>query len=53
MKKYICKVCGYIYDPSEGDPVGNIQAGTAFENIPEEWVCPVCGVGKDMFEPTE
>lgn len=53
MKKYICKVCGYIYDPAEGDPVGNIPSETPFENLPEDWVCPVCGVGKDMFEPVE
>ncbi len=53
MKKYVCKVCGYIYDPSEGDPGAGIPAGTSFEELPENWVCPVCGVGKDMFEPAE
>lgn len=53
MKKYRCIVCDYIYNPAEGDPDGGIAAGTAFEDIPEEWVCPVCGVGKDQFEPVE
>lgn len=50
MKKYVCTACGYIYDPATGDEETGIAAGTAFENIPEEWLCPVCGVGKDMFE---
>lgn len=49
MKKYVCSVCGYAYDPEVGDPDGGIAAGTAFEDIPEDWVCPVCGVGKDQF----
>jgi flavin reductase (DIM6/NTAB) family NADH-FMN oxidoreductase RutF/rubredoxin len=50
MKKYVCKVCGYTYDPAEGDPDHNVPAGTPFEKLPEDWVCPVCGVGKDEFE---
>lgn len=50
MEKWKCKPCGYIYDPETGDPEGNIPAGTAFESLPEEWVCPVCGAGKDQFE---
>ncbi|PIE51372.1 High molecular weight rubredoxin [Candidatus Fermentibacteria bacterium] len=49
MKKYVCTVCGYVYDPEAGDPDGGIAPGTAFEDIPEDWVCPVCGVGKDQF----
>lgn len=49
VDKYICQVCGFVYDPAEGDPDGGIAPGTAFENIPEDWVCPVCGVGKDSF----
>lgn len=53
MKKYICNVCEYIYDPAEGDPDGGIAPGTAFEDIPEDWVCPLCGVGKDDFSPVE
>lgn len=50
LKKYICTVCGYVYDPAEGDPDSGITPGTAFEDLPADWVCPVCGVGKDMFE---
>ena len=62
MKKYRCTVCEWIYDPAVGDPDGGIAAGdpdngiepgTAFENLPEDWVCPLCGVGKDQFEPVE
>lgn len=49
MDKYICDVCGYIYDPEAGDPDGGIVPGTAFEDIPDDWVCPVCGVSKDNF----
>ena len=51
MKKYECKACGYIYDPEKGDQDGGIAPGTAFEDIPDDWVCPLCGVGKDDFEP--
>lgn len=51
MKKYRCVVCDWIYDPAVGDPEGGIAPGTAFEDIPNDWVCPVCGVGKDDFEP--
>lgn len=50
MKKYVCTPCGYIYDPVAGDPEHGILPGTPFEKIPEDWTCPVCGVGKDMFE---
>lgn len=53
MKKYICVVCDYIYDPELGDPDSGIEPGTAFEDIPDDWVCPLCGVGKDDFEPYE
>jgi rubredoxin len=53
MKKYVCTACGYVYDPAVGDPDSGIQPGTAFEDIPEDWVCPLCGVGKDMFEPQD
>lgn len=49
MKKYICEPCGYEYDPAAGDPDNGIAPGTAFEDLPEDWVCPVCGVGKDEF----
>lgn len=53
MKKYECLVCGYIYDPKQGDPEAGIQPGTSFEDLPDNWVCPDCGVGKDEFEPVE
>ena len=51
MKKYRCTVCDYIYDPAVGDPDSGIAPGTAFEDLPDDWSCPLCGVGKDMFEP--
>ena len=53
MKKYECEPCGYIYDPAVGDPDGGIAPGTAFEDIPDDWVCPICGLGKDVFVPAE
>ncbi len=53
MKKYICVVCEYIYDPALGDPDSGIEPGTAFADIPDDWTCPECGVGKDDFEPYE
>lgn len=49
MDKYVCTVCGYVYDPAEGDPDSGIAPGTKFEDIPNDWVCPVCGVSKDDF----
>ena len=49
MKKYTCNNCGYEYDPSEGDPDNGIAPGTAFKDLPADWVCPLCGVGKDDF----
>jgi rubredoxin len=51
MQKYVCTVCGYIYDPAEGDPDSNISPGTPFTEIPDDWACPVCGATKDLFEP--
>ena len=50
MQKYICNTCGHVYDPEEGDPDGDIAPGTAFEDILDDWVCPVCGVSKSDFE---
>jgi rubredoxin len=50
MNRYKCTVCGWIYDPSEGDPIGDVPAGTAFEDLPSGWVCPVCGATPDEFE---
>lgn len=49
MDKYVCDVCGYEYDPEVGDPDNGIEPGTAWEDIPDDWVCPLCGVGKDEF----
>jgi rubredoxin len=49
-QKWICQACGAIYDPAEGDPDGGIPAGTAFEDIPDPWFCPVCGARKASFE---
>lgn len=48
--KWRCMACGYIYDPEKGDDDSGIASGTSFNDIPDDWVCPVCGVGKDMFE---
>ncbi len=53
MKKYRCIPCGYIYDPAVGDPDGGIEPGTAFEDIPDDWQCPICFVSKDEFEVIE
>jgi rubredoxin len=50
MKSMACVVCGYVYDPKVGDPDSGIEPGTKFEDIAEEWLCPLCGVGKDQFE---
>ena len=49
MKKYVCEPCGYEYDPAVGDPDNGIAPGTAFEDLPEDWVCPICGMGKEEF----
>ena len=49
MKNFVCP-CGYVYDPQTGDPDNGVAAGTAWEDVPEEWVCPVCGLSKDAFE---
>ena len=49
MKKFVCTVCGYVYDPEVGDPENDIAPGTPFEQLPEDWVCPLCGLGKDVF----
>ena len=53
MQKYECGPCGYVYDPELGDPDNGIEPGTAFEDLPEDWVCPLCGVGKEEFAPVE
>ena len=49
MDKYVCEICGYVYDPEKGDPDNGVEPGTAFEDIPDDWVCPVCGAGKESF----
>jgi rubredoxin len=53
MDKYRCTVCGYVYEPANGDPHGGVSPGTAFEDVPDGWVCPVCGAGKNAFEKVE
>lgn len=53
VDKYVCQICGYVYDPEKGDPDGGIAPGTAFEDIPDDWVCPVCGASKDQFKKME
>jgi rubredoxin len=50
MRKYRCTLCDYVYDPAVGDPAGGIPPGTPFEQLPDDWVCPVCGAAKDQFE---
>ena len=49
MEKYICQPCGYVYDPENGDPDGGIAPGTAIEDLPDDWLCPICGMGKEVF----
>jgi rubredoxin len=51
MTSYQCSACSYVYEPEQGDPEGGIPPGTPFEELPDDWSCPDCGVGKDMFEP--
>lgn len=53
MDKYECSICGYVYDPAKGDPDNGVDSGTPFERLPEGWVCPVCGAGKEEFKKTE
>ena len=53
MRKYVCNVCGYVYDPERGDPDNGIAPGTAFEDISDDWTCPVCGVPKEDFSPAD
>ena len=50
MKTFVCSVCGWVYDPEKGDAEHDLPPGVAFEDLPEDFVCPLCGVGKDMFE---
>lgn len=50
MEKWVCGPCGFVYDPEVGDPDSGVEPGTKFEDLPDDWVCPVCGATKDMFE---
>ena len=50
MDTYVCTVCGYVYDPTLGDPDNGVDPGTSFDDLPYDWVCPVCGATKDQFE---
>jgi len=50
MDKYVCGVCGYVYDPELGDPDGGVAPGTKWDDVPDDWVCPVCGASKEDFE---
>ena len=47
--KYVCQICGYVYDETVGDPENGVNPNTKWEDVPEDWVCPLCGVGKDQF----
>jgi rubredoxin len=49
MKKYKCRICGYVYYPEKGDPISDIKPNTAFENLPDSWICPICEASKDKF----
>lgn len=50
MERWVCQPCGWVYDPAEGDPDGDIEPGIAFEDLPEDYMCPICGATKDLFE---
>ncbi len=52
MQKYICDLCAYVYDPEIGDTDNGVDPGTSWEDVPDDWVCPLCGAGKDAFSPT-
>jgi rubredoxin len=51
MQRYVCEICGYVYDPEVGDPDGGIDPGTAFDDLPDDWLCPECGADKSAFYP--
>jgi rubredoxin len=50
MDKWVCVICGYVYDPAEGDPDNGVDPGTVWEDVPNDWLCPICGASKDDFE---
>jgi len=51
MARYVCSVCGYVYDPAVGDPDGGITNGVPYADLPDDWACPICGAAKDQFNP--
>ena len=53
MDKYVCTVCGYVYDPAQGDPDNGVEPETKWKDVPDNWECPVCGASKDEFEKEE
>ena len=53
MQKYACDLCDYVYDPAAGDPDNGVEPGTSFDDLPDDWVCPECGAGKDEFSPVD
>jgi len=53
MDRYVCSICGYVYDPEQGDPDNGVEPGTKWEDVPDDWECPVCGASKDDFEKEE
>lgn len=53
MKKYVCNICGYVYDPEEGDPDNGVEPGTSFRNLPDDWLCPICSAPKEDFSPLD
>jgi rubredoxin len=53
MDRYVCSICGYVYDPEQGDPDNGVDPGTKWEDVPDDWECPVCGASKDDFEKEE
>ena len=53
MQKWRCTVCDYVYDPEEGDPANGVEPGTAWDDLPDDWICPDCGMDKDSFEPVD
>lgn len=53
MDRYVCVICGYVYDPEQGDPDNDVSPGTAFADVPDDWECPICGAGKEDFEKEE
>jgi rubredoxin len=53
LKKYRCAICGYVYDPDDGEPESGIESGIAFSDLPDDYLCPLCGAGKDEFYCTD